>query len=187
LKIKREENMLKKWFFVLLICIMALPCLFAGQRGSNVIDLSMTPSSYQIIKVGDDTYEAASGLAASAGYMRSFKNGLSAGGSIEWSNYKQEKLLPYGSFNNIAILARGNYRFALSERVFAETGLGLGYEMCVVGKNVTNSFVAEINGDFGIIIDDVFSLLAGAKAKIAVQKTTNVYSVLPFIGAGISF
>ena len=179
--------MSKRIVLILSICVIALSCVYAGSSDKGVIDVSLSTSSYQMIVVDKDIYRATSGLAASVGYMNNVWKGLSVGAALEWSNYKQEKLVPYGSFNNIAVLARCSYKIGLSEKVFADAGLGLGYEFSIVGKdNTFHSFVAELNGGFGIIIDDVFSLLAGAKAKAVIQKTTHIYSVLPYIGAGIS-
>ena len=176
----------KKTIVILFVCVMALACVYAESSSAGVLELSVIPSSFQMIKVEEDVYSSTDGFGAYVGYMYNVWKGLSVGASLEWSNYKQEKLLSYGSFNNIAILARFSYRLGLSEKVFADAGLGLGYEMTVVGENISNSFITELNGNFGIIIDDVFSLAAGATAKAAIQKTTKVYSVLPTIGVGIS-
>ena len=176
----------KRTVLILCICVMALSCVFADSSNEGVLDLSIIPSSSQMIKVGDDVYSSTSGFGATAGYMKNVWEGLSVGAAFEWTNYKQEKLVSYGAFNNFAILAKCSYKFGLSEKVFADAGLGLGYEMCIVGDNVSSSFVLEIGGNFGVIIDDVFSLLAGVKTKAAIQKAAKTYSVLPTVGAGIS-
>ena len=178
--------MLKKSVLLVIVLIVALSCAFAGSSDKGVIDITLTPSSKQMIKVDKDTYKSTSGFGASVGYMKSVAKGLSVGAALEWGNFKQEKLLSYGAFNTVAILARCDYKFNLSEKVFADAGLGLGYELCIVGKNTFNSFVAELTGEFGITVDSVFSVLAGAKGKAAIQKTTQVFSVLPFVGAGIT-
>jgi len=178
--------MAKRIVLILCICVTVLSCAFAGSSDKGVIDITLTPSSVQMIKVDKDVYRATKGFGASVGYMKNVTKGLSVGAALEWGNFKQEKLLSYGAFNTVAILARCDYKFNLSEKVFADAGLGLGYELCIVGKNTSNSFVAELTGEFGITVDSVFSVLAGAKGKAAIQKTTQVFSVLPFVGAGIT-
>ena len=176
----------KRTVLILCICVMALSCVWADSSIGGVVDVSIMPSSSQMIKVGDDIYKSTSGFGATAGYMRNVWEGLSVGAGFEWTNFVQEKLQNYGALNNIAVLARCSYKFGLSEKVFADAGLGLGYEMCIVGDNVSGSFVLELGGNIGIIIDDVFSLLAGVRTKASFQKATKAYSVLPTVGAGIT-
>lgn len=179
--------MSKKSVLIFCVCVLALSGVFAGTAERNSVDLGFAPSPRQMIKVGGDVYTSDSGLAASAGYSRTVRGGLYVGCGLEWSNYKQYKLEDYGSFNNVAALARCGYRFGLSEKVFADGGLGLGYELSIVGKNTSGSFVIELDGHAGVIVDDVFSLIAGAKARAAIQSRTGAYSVLPYAGASISF
>lgn len=179
--------MVKRTILILVVCLIALSGVFADGLKRDVIKVSVIPSSFQVIKIGDDAYRSSDGFGLSAGYMKNVWKGLSAGGSLEWTSYKQDKLPGYGAFNNIALLAEGSYRLDLSEKVFAQAGLGLGYEMCIAGKGgVTNSFVSELSGNLGIGIDNRFSVVGGVKAKIAVQNGTNIYSVLPSVGADIS-
>ena len=118
--------------------------------------------------------------------MKNIWNGLSVGAAVEWSNYKQEKLSVYGSFNNVALLLRCGYSLRLSEKVFAAAGIGLGYEVIIAGKNVSHAFSTELSAAAGIIIDDVFSVSAGVKGKAVIQKGSQAFSVMPSVGAGIN-
>ena len=188
----RRLRMSKRIVSILVVCLITLTCVFAAssngeteKAGNGLIDVSVAPSAFQWIKVGDDIYKSTSGFSASAGYINNIWKGLSVGAAIEWSNYKQEKLSIYGSFNNVALLLRCGYSLKLSEKVFASAGIGLGYEAIIAGKNVSHAFSTELSVAAGIDIDDVFSVTAGVMGKAVIQKGSQAFSVMPSVGAGI--
>ena len=178
--------MAKRIVSILVVCVLALSCVFAESANGGIIDVSVSPSAFQWIKVEEDVYRSTSGIAASVGYMKNVWKGLAVGAGIEWSNYQQEKLVPYGSFNNVALLARCGYAFKLSEKVFLDAGIGLGYEIVMAGKNISHSFCSEIDLNMGMVIDDVFSFSAGAKGRAVIQKASQVFSVMPSLSVGIT-
>ena len=173
-------------FLIVAVMVTSFVSAETAKAGNGLIDVSVAPSAFQWIKVGDDIYKSTSGISASAGYMKNVWNGLSVGAAVEWSNYKQEKLSIYGSFNNIALLAKAGYGLMLSEKVFMNAGLGLGYEIVLAGKNISHAFCTELEANMGIVVDDVFSICAGVKGRAVIQKASQAFSVMPSVGAGIA-
>ena len=180
--------MSKRIVSILVVCVLALACVFAGTDGEKkgILLVSGSPSAYQWIKVDQDIYKSTSGVAASVGYVWNVVKGLNVGASVEWTNFTQEKLSIYGSFNNIALLARVGYGGLLSEKVFMNAGLGLGYEFVLAGNNISHAFCTELDANMGVVVDDVFSFFAGVKGRAVIQKASQSFSVMPSLGAGIA-
>jgi len=190
--LNRRKAMSKRIISILVVCVLALSCVFAGtdgeqaNAGKGILLVSGSPSAYQWIKVDQDIYKSTCGVAASVGYLWNVVKGLKVGASVEWTNFTQEKLSIYGSFNNIALLARASYGGMLSEKVFANAGLGLGYEVVLAGNNVSHAFCTELDANMGVVVDDVFSFFAGVKGMAVIQKASQSFSVMPSLGAGIT-
>ena len=179
---------MKRLCIILIVAVLAASFVSAesAKADKGILLVSGSPSAYQLIKVDQDIYKSTCGVAASVGYEKNVFKGLNLGASLEWTNFTQDKLSIYGSFNNIALLARVGYGGLVSEKVFMNAGLGLGYEFVLAGNNISHAFCTELDMNMGVVVDDVFSFFAGVKGRAVIQKASQSFSVMPVLGAGIA-
>ena len=163
--------MAKKTIFVLVLCILALSCVYAG-KSSIVVQGS--PYSFQSVSASSGTYKSTYGYGGKAGYRYEVCNNLTVGADFDLSVFKFDELEK--NYMVMAFRAVGGYRFDISGVVYAKCEIGAGVALRSIGDR--RQAVVDLQADFdaGFRISDSVAITAGAGLELGFQKSRSASS-----------
>jgi len=163
--------MARKTIFVLVLCILALSCVYAG-KSSIVIQGS--PFSFQSVSISSGDYYSTYGYGARAGYRYGVSNNFSVGGDFDLSIFKFNEL--ENNYMIMALRAVLGYRFDISSIIYAKCELGAGVAVRSIGDK--RQAVADLQADIdaGFRISDSFAITVGLGLELGFQEKKSASS-----------
>lgn len=181
--------MTRKLFVVLLISVLSLSFIYAG---NSVFEIQFSPYSYQRHTFGDTTYESDYGLGLGLGYRNYVWRGISVGTQFDFRTYDYQTLSSGHYIFSFMAKAGGTVKYTKSFSMTVD--LGLGMDIRTINDDTTFHFNSVLYTKFAYYIGNSVSIFAGADIdfsttgdlavtpKIGVQLSTSRF---PFHGAGI--
>ncbi len=177
--------MARKTIFVLVLCILALSCVYAGK--SNIV-IQGSPFSFQNVSTSSGNYRSTYGYGAKAGYRYEVLNNLSVGADLDLSIFKFNELEK--DYMVLAFRAVGGYRFDISGAIYAKCELGAGVALRSIGDKRQAVVDLQADIDAGFRISDRFAITAGAGLELGFQKgrsdSSTDFAVKTEVGLDIS-
>ena len=171
--------MAKKPLSVIVFCFLFMSLAFAGETVVNI-----APYSFQNVNVDSENYGSSYGFSLSAGYRHGIWKGLSVGGDIEYSVYRYRQLEK--AYNVVGVTADADWTFRFATAMYADAGLGLGFEERIIGTVSAGAFCMKIYGNFAYGFNERIAATAGLDLRMAFQKGSSDFSVVPSLGARVT-
>ena len=157
--------MAKKTIFVLVLCIVALSCVYAG-KSSIVVQGS--PFSFQNVSTSSGNYKSTYGYGGKAGYRYEVLDNLSVGADFDISVFKFDELEK--DYIVMAFRAVCGYRFDITGVFFAKFELGAGVALRSIGDRRQAVVDLQADIDAGFRISEGIAIIAGAGLELGFQK-----------------
>ena len=178
---------MKKMIIVLLLALVAVTAVFAGQKAS----LSVLPYSFQSVReVGTENYvNSTYGLGGKAKYIN-FKDGspfyiaFEAGSVSFWAEEKS-------NFTTVYALAKAGYSYELKDYVslYAEAGCGADLQIYDKNGSFTSIYAAELGAEFAAT--DKLCIAVSCEGLFAFAEKDNAnynnWTICPSVGVVYSF
>jgi|GEM_PF-2269690 hypothetical protein len=160
--------MSKKIVFVLLLCIVALSCAYAGKA---VIVAQASPFSFQSVAASGGTYKSTYGFGASGGIRVDLWKNVSAGIDLSVGIYKFDEL--DSDYDVIGLRGVVGYSYDFTDMLFADADFGLGIDIRKVGSAERKSLGMDLYLGCGYWFADELAVTAGADCALGFQVGKN--------------
>ena len=157
--------MSKKTIFVLVLCIVALSCAYAG---SSSIVAQVSPYSLQTVSASEGLHVSAYGFGAKVGYRYEVWNDLSLGADVDFSLYKFSEIESMYKILSARALVGYTYRFTLETFAQAELGFTMEFRSTANAKDSAVGFNLYLGG--GYSLNYTLALTAGVDVGMGFQK-----------------
>lgn len=159
--------MKKSIILVLLLCIVAMCCVFADDAS---IKVQAEPYSLQSVTVTGGRYLSTYGYGVCGGLRYGFTENLSAGVDIGLDVYKYNELQDIDSDYNVTKLrAVAGYKYEFIPKLYAEAELGVGADFREIAESSMITFGADAYVGMGFRISNEFAVTAGADVGLSFQ------------------
>ena len=159
--------MKKSIIMVLLLCIVALGCVYADNAS---IKVQVSPYSLQTINATGGKYISKYGYGANLGFRYKVWNNLTAGLDISLSIYDYAELSDLDAdYNVTGFRAVAGYSYEFVPKLYGEAELSFGVDIREIAEQSMGTFGLDLYLGAGYRINDEFSVTAGAAAGIGFQ------------------
>ena len=159
--------MKKSSILVLLLCIVALGCVYADNAS---IKVQVSPYSLQTINATGGKYISKYGYGANLGFRYKVWNNLTAGLDISLSIYDYAELSDLDAdYSVTGFRAVAGYSYEFVPKFYGEAELSFGVDIREIAEQSMGTFGLDLYLGAGYRINDEFAVTAGAAGGIGFQ------------------
>ena len=173
---------MKKSFFIAVLLILTLSCVFADGMSFTV---QASPYSFQHVKY-EEGFNSTYGFGAKLGINYNFWKSLTVGFDLKYSNYKYKEL--DSSYQIIsAALANIGVNVPLGQRWYMNAVYGAGIQERIIGNVKAVVFGMNLYLGAGYKVSDKVALTIGGDFGLTFQRDSKDYCAEALLGAAILF
>lgn len=158
----------KKIIIALILCLMALLCVWAGQTSLRG---QISPYSLQGVFIAGDKYYSTYGFAFRGGMRHNIWNNLTVGADFDLEIYRYKVI--DSSYVILGLMPKAGYWLDFSEVLFAEAEIGLGLQARKVANKAQHAFGMKLYLGAGYRFNEKISATLGVDLGLGFQKGKN--------------
>lgn len=155
---------MKKAIIFVLICIVALCCVYAEKV--NIV-VQVTPYSLQNVAATSGRYTSTYGFGAKAGFRYTVWNNLTAGFDADLTSYRYKEL--ESAYDVIGLRAVAGYVYDFTKKFYAEVELGLGADYRKIASAAMMYFGIDGYLGCGFKFKEEFAINGGVDVGLSFQ------------------